>query len=385
MVMWRIPLADVDFGVEEEEAVTDVIRSGWLTMGEVTKSFEIEFAEYNNIGHAIAVSSGTAALHLACMALGIGPGDQVIVPSLTFVATANAVRYVGAEPIFADIVGPQDLNISPNSIQAKITDRTKAIIVMHYGGYACNMQDINEIAKQHDLFVIEDAAHAIGSTLEDRALGTWGDIGCFSFFSNKNLVTGEGGMVITEDEDLASRIASLRSHGMTSLTWDRHQGHAWSYDVTELGYNYRLDEIKSAIGRVQLSKLDTNNQKRMDHTQQYWTNLAEIVPEIGRPFDGHPGHSACHILPVILPENIDREPVMEFLKQKKIQTSIHYPPIHTFSSFRNSHDHNGGGALSNTEKLALRELTLPLYPGLDQEKIDYIIFSIREAFEALSK
>lgn len=385
MVMWRIPLADVDFGVDEEEAVTDVIRSGWLTMGEVTKSFEIEFAEYNNIGHAIAVSSGTAALHLACIALGIGPGDQVIVPSLTFVATANAVRYVGAEPVFADIVGSQDLNISPNSIQAKITDRTKAIIVMHYGGYACNMQDINEIAKKHDLFVIEDAAHAIGSTLEDRALGTWGDIGCFSFFSNKNLVTGEGGMVVTEDEDLASRIASLRSHGMTSLTWDRHQGHAWSYDVTDLGYNYRLDEIKSAIGRVQLSKLDTNNQKRMDHTQQYWTNLAEILPEIGRPFDGHPGHSACHILPVILPENIDREPVMEFLKQKQIQTSIHYPPIHTFSSFRNSHDHNGGGDLINTEKLALRELTLPLYPGLDQEKIDYIIFSIREAFEVLSK
>lgn len=382
--MWQIPLADVDFGIDEEEAVTNVIRSGWLTMGEVTRTFENEFAQYNNIGHAVAVSSGTAALHLACIALGLGPGDEVIVPALTFVATANAVRYVGATPIFADISGPHDLNISPESIQAKITDRTKAIIVMHYGGYACEMQKINEIAKHHSLYVIEDAAHAIGSTLENRALGTWGDIGCFSFFSNKNLVTGEGGMVVTADADIAKRVASLRSHGMTSLTWDRHQGHAWSYDVEDLGYNYRLDEIQSAIGRVQLSKLDSNNQKRFEHTQRYWTNLSEHLPDIGLPFSRHPGHSACHIMPVILPENINREPVMEYLKEKRIQTSIHYPPVHTFSSFRDAYIDYGTGKLINTEQVALKELTLPLYPGLDPEKIDYVVFSLREAFEALS-
>ncbi len=204
------------------------------------------------------------------------PGDEAIVPSLTFVATANAVRYTGAMPVFADIAGENDLNISYQSIERAITERTRAILVMHYGGYACDMPSILELAREHNLKVIEDAAHAVGSDLDGRKLGTWGDMGCFSFFSNKNMTTGEGGMLITDNETYSQRLHLLRSHGMTSLTWDRHKGHAWSYDVVDLGYNYRIDEIRSALGKVQLGKLPANNERRRHLTEIYRDALAGI-------------------------------------------------------------------------------------------------------------
>jgi dTDP-4-amino-4,6-dideoxygalactose transaminase len=187
-------------------------------MGAETQAFEEEFAQAIGARHAIAVTNATAALHLACVACGIGPGDEVIVPSLTFVATANAVRYVGASPVFADIQGESDLTISPQSIEARLSTRTRAIIVMHYAGFACDMPAIMKLADRYGLCVIEDAAHAAGSSLEGRSLGTWGAVGCFSFFSNKNMTTGEGGMLVTQDDELAAKLRSLRSHGMTTMT-----------------------------------------------------------------------------------------------------------------------------------------------------------------------
>ncbi len=247
---WRIPLADMDFGSEEEQAVQKVVRSRWLSMGEETQNFEQEFAAFIGAKHAIAVTNATAALHLACVAVGLKPKDEVIVPSLTFIATANAVRYTGAIPVFADIESADWLTVSPASIKRCVTDKTRAILVMHYAGYPCDIPAIMEIARKHGLAIIEDFAHAIGSQLDGRTLGTWGQIGCFSFFSNKNMTTGEGGMLTTDDDALADRLRILRSHGMTSLSWDRHKGHAWSYDVVDLGYNYRIDEIRSALGRV---------------------------------------------------------------------------------------------------------------------------------------
>lgn len=373
---WRIPLSDTDFGVEEEDAVNNVIRSGWLTMGETTQAFEREFAEYNDVSHAITVSSCTAALHLACVVLGIGPGDDVILPALTFVATANAVRYTGANPVFADIVGFNDLSISPASIEAQITERTKGIIVMHYAGFACDMPNILKIAKEHGLFVIEDAAHAVGSSLNEKKLGTWGEIGCFSFFSNKNLVTGEGGMLVTSNPEYASSLKQLRSHGMTSLTWDRHQGHSWSYDVVSLGYNYRIDEIRSALGRVQLAKLDENNTKRRVLEKKYRHLLEELVPKVEVPFKSHPGISAAHIMPIILPEDVDRREFMESLKADGIQTSIHYPPIHKFQSY--SHIYTADRhSLCNTEIISSREVTLPMYPNLNSKDIEFVVRSIQ--------
>jgi len=375
---WRIPLSDIDLGPEEISAVQDVLQSRWLSMGAVTQEFEREFAACIGTQHALAVANGTAALHLACLAVGLGPGDEAIVPSLTFVATANAVRYTGATPVFADVVSQNDLNISPQSLERLLTDRTRAIIVVHYGGYACDMPRIMAFAREHSLFVIEDAAHAVGSDLDGRKLGAWGDVGCFSFFSNKNLTTGEGGMLTTDRDALCEKLRLLRSHGMTTMTWDRHKGHAWSYDVIELGYNYRIDEIRAALGRVQLSKLDRNNARRRRLTQLYRESLQELTPQITVPFADHPGVSSAHLMPILLPPGIDRVSFMESIKSKGIQTSIHYPPIHKFTSYHSS-DNTNNDLLSVTEDVSAREVTLPLYPMLTHNDVIVIVQAVREA------
>jgi dTDP-4-amino-4,6-dideoxygalactose transaminase len=368
---WRIPLSDIDLGAEEISAVEAVLKSRWLTMGGVTQDFESAFAGYSEAKHALAVTNATAALHMACMAIGLKPGDEVIVPSLTFVASANSIRYTGATPVFADITSETDLNISPDAIEASITERTRAIMLVHYGGYACDLPRILELACKYNLKVIEDAAHATGSWLEDRHLGTWGDIGCFSFFSNKNMTTGEGGMVVTNDDALFEKLRLLRSHGMTTLTWDRHKGHAWSYDVVELGYNYRIDEIRAALGLVQLNKLEQNNDRRR-HLAQLYRDALKNVPQISIPFRSHPGVTAAHIMPVLLPNDSNRVDFMEQMKSQGIQTSIHYPAIHKFSSYK---DLTGSvsGNLGITESVSDREVTLPLYPAMTNEDVALVV------------
>ena len=350
-------------------------------MGEVTQQFEQAFAQFNQVKHAIAVANGTAALHLACAAIGLGRGDEVITPALTFVATANAIRYTGATPIFADIVSPTDLTISPEAIENLITERTKAIMVMHYGGYACDMATIMALAKKYHLNVIEDAAHAVGAELEGRKLGCWGDVGCFSFFSNKNMTTGEGGMVVTNDDELAAKIRLMRSHGMTTLTWDRHRGHAWDYDVVELGYNYRMDEIRAALGLVQLGKLVKNNENRRRLTHLYRSMFSYLLPFIILPFTDHRGLTSAHIMPILIPDVVDRIWVLEQLKQKGIQASHHYPPIHRFSAYqqlfttRNLH-------LPITENIADREVTIPLFPTMNDDDVHTVVKAVQEALGA---
>jgi dTDP-4-amino-4,6-dideoxygalactose transaminase len=374
---WKIPLSDIDFGPEEQMAVDEVLQSKWLTMGSVTQELETAFSAYVGAKHALAVTNATAALHLACVVTGLKPGDEAIVPSLTFVATANAVRYTGAVPIFADIIGENDLTISYKSIERAITGRTRAILVMHYGGYPCDMPSILELAREHNLKVIEDAAHAVGSDLDGRKLGTWGDIGCFSFFSNKNMTTGEGGMIVTDNDDYSQRLQLLRSHGMTSLTWDRHKGHAWSYDVVGLGYNYRIDEIRAALGKIQLGKLAANNERRRHLTQTYRDALQELVPQITVPFARHAGISAAHLMPVLLPPGAERTSFMESMKAQMIQTSIHYPPIHTFSAYKAVGDNPS--LLPNTEDIGAREVTLPLYPAMSDEDVFTVAQAIAHA------
>ena len=382
-----IPLFDLDIGEPEIEAVAAVLRSKWLTMGEVTGRFEAEFAEYVGAPFCLAVGNGTAALHLALLACGIGPGDEVICPSLTFVATANAVLYTGATPVFADINGVSDLNISPESIARQISQRTKAILVVHYAGYPCDMKAIMGLAAANGLKVVEDAAHAPGAAFvwRDEAgkevrvqkAGTIGDAGCFSFFSNKNLAVGEGGMVVTRHEDIAEKVRLMRSHGMTSLTWDRHKGHSYSYDVVALGYNYRTDEMRAAIGRKQLEKLDSNNRRRNDIDRLY-RKLFSDTPELILPFGKVKNVSSHHIFPVILPDHVDRPQFMEKMRHAKgIQTSIHYPPVHTFELYRRI-DHRGPIDLGKTEAVGGREVTLPLYPGLTDDHAAYIVDSVKE-------
>ncbi len=375
---WRIPLADIEFDHQEEEAALRVIRSKWLSMGEETLGFEREFAEFTGAKHALAVSNATAALHLACAAAGIGAGDEVIVPSLTFVATANAVRYVGATPIFADVESPEWLTVSPSSIKACLSEKTRAVIVMHYAGYPCDMPAIMQIAKEHHLVVIEDSAHTIGSELNGVKLGNWGAMGCYSFFSNKNMTTGEGGMVTTNDDTLAEKLKWLRSHGMTSLTWDRHKGRAWTYDVVDLGFNYRMDELRAAIGRVQLKKSAGFNERRKKITNLYREMLSEVTPELLVPFAAPRGVSCHHIMPVLLPEGTDRLKFMESMKAEGIQTSIHYPPIHYFKNYANHHEFKRA-ALKVTEQAGAREVTLPLYPAMTEDDVKAVVQAARKA------
>jgi dTDP-4-amino-4,6-dideoxygalactose transaminase len=375
LARYKIPLSNIDIGPSEIRAVVKVLRSQWLSLGDVTGQFERDFSRTMRVKESIAVVNGTAALHLANLALGVGPGDEVILPSLTFVATANAVLYCGATPVFADIKSADDLNISPEEIEKKITPRTKAICVVHYGGYPADMDQIMEIAARHRLFVIEDAAHAIGAELNGKKIGTIGDVGCYSFFSNKNLVTGEGGMVVTRDSDLASKIRLLRSHGMTSLSWDRYRGHAASYDVTQLGFNYRITEIASSIGRVGLKKLKGNNLKRAKLTQIYRSALKN-VDELSVPFSVHRGNPSFHIFPVLLKSRIQRERIKAGLQEKGIQTSLHYPPVHLFSHYRKAMD-GIPVRLSLTEDISQRELTLPLYPKMSAKQVLFVCNQIR--------
>lgn len=371
---WRVPLADVRLGPEEESAVLDVLRSGWLTMGGVTQAFEQEFAAFVGAKHAFAVTNATAALHLACMAVGLGEGDEVIVPSLTFVATANAVRYTGANVVFADIESEDWLCICPRSIEEKINERTRAIVVMHYAGFACDMPEILRVAKKYHLAVIEDAAHAVGASLDGKPLGTWGDVGCYSFFGNKNMTTAEGGVLVTDDDRLADKVRILRSHGMTTLTWDRHQGHASTYDVVDLGYNYRIDEIRAALGREQLKKLPAGNVRREVLVERYREELAERLPALGLPFSEKRGLSSQHIFPVLLPEGADRQSFREALKADGIQTSFHYPPVHHFRIYRQE-----GEELWMTENAARRQVTLPLFPGMTDAQQNLVIESVVKA------
>jgi dTDP-4-amino-4,6-dideoxygalactose transaminase len=371
-----IPLFDLNYDQEEEEAVLRVLRSKWLTMGEEIEAFEQEFAAFCGVKHALAVSSGTTALHLANVVVDIKKGDEVICPSLTFAATANAIIYAGGNPVFADIASQDDWTISPFEISKKITSQTKAIVVMHYGGFACQMDEIIKIAKSHKIAVIEDAAHAPGSTYQGNKLGALGDISCFSFFSNKNISTGEGGMICTNNDEYAERIKIIRSHGMTSGTVDRHRGHAFSYDITALGYNYRLDEIHAALGIVQLRKLEDGNRYRRQAALRYKTGLKKISG-IKLPFADRHAEANFHFFPILLNDSVDRQDLMTYLRLRGIQTSIHYPPVHTFSFHQ---QYFKAQNMHLTEHIAGQELTLPMYVGIKDEQIDFVIDALSGYF-----
>ena len=243
--MWKIQLFKLNYDAQESSAVKDVVDSGWITMGEKTKEFESKFSNMlgNNI-YATAVSSGTASLHMALLGLGIGSGDEVIIPALTFVADINVVKMVGATPVLADCSSYSNWNISAETIKTQITPKTKAVVVVHYGGYPCEMDKIVTLCKRRGLYLIEDVAHAPDAKYKGKACGTFGDYGCFSFFTNKNLSVGEGGMLITKNKQLAKRAREFRSHGMSALTLDRHRGRAISYNVSNVGLNYRIDEMR---------------------------------------------------------------------------------------------------------------------------------------------
>jgi dTDP-4-amino-4,6-dideoxygalactose transaminase len=371
-----VPLSDVHVDRELREAVQAVIGSGWWSMGMRVEAFEHAFAEFCSARHAIAVANGTAALHLALLAAGCGPGDEVVVPSLNFVAAANAIVHTGATPVFCDVHGEQDLNLDPDDVEAAIGPATKAVLTLHYGGYACDMEAVVRLAERHGLRIVEDAAHAPGATFNGRPCGTLGDVGCFSFFSNKNLPVGEGGMLVTSDDALAERIRLLRSHGMTALTWDRHRGHAHSYDVVEHGFNYRLDEIRAAMGLVQLRRLPEENAARGRISAAYRAAL-DGREGVSMPFGGaEAGTSSHHLAVVLLPPGVPRNNVRTALAEAGVQSSMHYPPIHQFSRFV---ELGSRRPLPRTEAVAERLLTLPLYGGMSEEDVEHVVTSLLAA------
>jgi len=376
LARWRVPLSDLSVSEEMVSAAESALRSNWWSMGPRVAEFESAFADHVGARHALAVSNGTAALHLALLAVGCGPGDEVVVPSLNFVAAANTIAHTGASPVFCDIRGGRDLNLDPSDVEAALGPATKAVVVLHYAGFACELDPVLDLAEKQGIAVIEDAAHAPGSRWRERACGTIGAVGCFSFFSNKNLSIGEGGMLVTESDELAEKLRLLRSHGMTTLTWDRHRGHASEYDVVLHGFNYRLDEIRAAMGLVSLAGLEDENASRRRVAMRYRDSLQgerglelAFSERLGEPSSSH------HLAVALLPESVSRDSVRAALADRGVQTSVHYPPIHGFSAYRGL----GHRTLPQTDAVAPRLLSLPLFGHMTEEQIELVIESVLDA------
>lgn len=374
---FKIPLFDLNFDEQEEQAVIETLRSKWISTGPKTLAFENKFAEMLHINHAVALSNCTVALHLAMKSVGISIGDEVICPSLTFVATANAIRYVDAIPVFADVRSMEDLTIDPDDIERKITKKTKAIVVMHYGGFSCDMSRIMDIALRNNLKVIEDACHGPLSEYSGKKLGTIGDLGCFSFFSNKNISTGEGGMLVTNNATYFNRTKLLRSHGMTSMSYERAKGHSTAYDVVDLGYNYRMDDIHASIGLVQLDKLKADLEKRI-LIRNFYINQLKNIDNIIIPFVGYKEFASNYIFPILLKNSTfeKRNRIRENLATAGIQTSVHYPAVHKFSIYKDFDT-----SLPKTEYIVDNIITLPMYSKLTLNQIIYIAESLKAAIE----
>jgi dTDP-4-amino-4,6-dideoxygalactose transaminase len=374
---WRVPLTDIAMPEQDVEAVLDCLRSGWLTMGPRTKAFEEALARYVGTPHAATASSGTAALHLACKAAGLGLGDEVIVPAITFVASASACRFVGAEPVLCDVLGAYDFNVDVEDVARRITARTRAVIAVHFCGYPADVLALRKLCDEHGLVLIEDCAQAIGAHVDTtgRQVGTVGELGCFSFFSKKQLCVGEGGMVSTADERLDASVRLFRSHAMTSSTWDRHRGHDPAYDVVDIGFNFRLDEPRAALGLSRLQRLDEDITARRAIVRAYRERLAE-TPGVELVFDEQAVQRASHFaFPVLLADRDTRDRFRNELKANGIQTTW-YPALHTFTEYRRFAPADG---LPRALEAADRHCALPLSASMDEAAVDTVVQAMRRA------
>ncbi len=374
---WRVPLAHITIPEDDVQAVLECLRSGWLTMGPRTRQFEEEFAEFVSSPHAVAVSSCTAALHVSCLAAGLGPGDEAIVAGMSFVSTANAVRYAGATPVLCEIGGPLDMNIDLDDVVRKITPKTKAVIAVHFCGYPAKVVELKKICDEHGLLLIEDAAQAVGASVDDSGhrAGTVGELGCFSLFSKNQLCVGEGGVVTTASEELAVKVRSLRSHAMTSVTWDRHRGYAESYDVMDVGFNYRLDEPRAALALSRLPRLEGDIESRRELARTYRSRLGRLEG-LELVWSDEDVERASHFaFPVVLRDEVTRDAFRARLSDLGVQTTW-YPAVHRFTDYVETF---GELSLPSVEQASLRHCALPMSAHLSQQEIDIVVESVEEA------
>jgi len=373
---YKITLSDISYDNSEIRAVEKVLKSGWLSQGRLTVNFEDAFSKLIGVNFSLAVSNCTTALHLSLLASGIRKGDEVIVPSLTFVATANSVVYTEATPVFADIESLSYPMISPEDVESKITEKTKAIIAVHFAGYPVAMNELKKICRRYKLKLIEDSAHAINVKYGDKKLGGIGDAGCFSFFANKNITTGEGGMLVTNDENIYNEAKLMRSHSITSSTYERHKIKFTEYDAIGLGFNYRITEITAALGLTQLMKLSKIKLVRKKLVDVYKKELAD-VENVLIPFSNFTGDSGYHIFSILVRRTKDRLKLIEHLNRSGIQVSHHYKPIHLFSFYLKSYGTKKGD-LPLTEEFSAKEITLPLHQNLTIKDVKYVCDKVKE-------
>lgn len=366
---------------EDKKAVIDALNSSLLTDGPKLRQFESAFAKFTGARYAIGVSNATSALHLSIKALGIGEGDEVIVPDMTFVATANAVVLSGAVPVFAD-VEKETMNISIDSIKKKINSKTKAIIPVHFAGKVCDIVTISKIARKNNLVVIEDCAHAIGARYGEKHVGNFGSTGCFSFYPTKNITTIEGGMVITNSKKTAEYVMSARNHGLTKTLVQRYaSGKPWDYDVIESGYNYRLDEIRSALGLSQLKRIKKLNTLRKK-AFEYYSNRLKHVKGLTTPHSSASNDHAYHlyIMRVEKNNNVSRDELFTQLLKYGIKTTVHYKPLHEFTAFNKFKNNNDD--MKNSKQLYKEIISLPFYPNMPKKQQDFVIDCIIKIMNA---
>ena len=360
----------------EIKAVSQVLASKWISTGNRVREFERAFAEYLGVKHAIAVSSCTAALHLSLVVAGIGNGDEVITTPYTFTATAEAIRYVGAKPVFVDI-HPDTLNIDTSKVEQAITARTKAILPVHIAGIPCDMDALQDISQRHNFKLIDDAAHAIPAEYRGQHIGSIGDLSAFSFYANKNLTTGEGGMITTNSAAFAEPLRTMRLHGIDKDAWARQsQRNIWHYDITTEGYKYNMTDIQAAMGLCQLMKLNKQHERRRNFAQIYQTELAKF-PQISTPIAPDNAREHAWHLYIIQLHTGNRDEFLEALSEANIECSVHYIPLHLFEFYQERYGYRVGD-FPCAEAAFERVVSLPLHPGLTEEEIHIVIDAIGE-------
>ena len=367
---------------EESRELIDTLESCWITTGPKTKLFEENFKKYIGAKHAIAVNSCTAGLHLSLKASNISTGDEVITTPLTFCATVNTIEHVGATPVLVDI-DETTFNIDPDKIEEKITDKIKAIIPVHYAGQACEMDKINKIAEKHNLLVIEDAAHAIGTEYKGQKIGKNSYAASYSFYATKNLTTAEGGMIVTNNDNLAEEMRILSLHGISKDAWKRYTSEgSWYYEVIQPGFKYNMTDLQSSLGLHQLEKIEHFNKIRTEYAAIYNEYFANN-PDIITPKAAMYGKMVWHLY-VIRLTNVSRNLFIEKMKEYNIGTSVHFIPIHYHPYYKNTYGYTKG-AFPITEKIFDQIVSLPLYPKMTLEDIKYVAKSTLEVIESLKK